>query len=372
MNGRTSLGRPKGGSNERLEIPPCASQTHAGIRQDEHPQQKGEVDMVEQRGWIWMDGSLVAWEDARIHVLTHSLHYGLAAFEGIRAYASDQGQAVFRLQDHLRRLMDSCRIGGIEVSFDSGTLAAACKETLSANGLREAYVRPLVYLGVGAMGVYPADNPVSVAIAAWKWGPYLGVEAMERGARVKISSFTRYHPNSMMTRAKFTGNYTALVLAKSEARELGYDEAVLLDPEGYVAEGAGENLFIVRDGVIKTTPLSVILPGITRDSVLTIARDLGHTVLEQRFTRDDLYVADEAFFTGTAVEVTPVCDVDGRAIGTGRPGPVTREFQRLFEDTVRGRVDRYAGWLDPFELAAAVLHSEERLPGAQEPAATRR
>ena len=325
--------------------------------------------MLDKRNVIWMDGQLVPWEDAKVHVLTHSLHYGLGAFEGIRAYATDDGQAVFRLEDHVRRLSDSCRIGGIAIPFGRDALAAACKETLAANGLREAYVRPLVYLGVGAMGVYPAGNPVSVAIAVWKWGPYLGAEAMEHGARVKISSFTRYHPNSMMTRAKFTGNYTALVLAKSEAKELGYDEAVLLDPEGYVAEGAGENLFIVRDGVIKTTPLSVILPGITRDTVITIARDLGHTVVEQRFTRDDLYVADEAFFTGTAVEVTPVCEVDGRAIGAGHPGPVTREIQRTFQEAVRGRVERYAGWLDPFELREPPRRPEES--PAEEPATTR-
>ena len=303
--------------------------------------------MDEKRSVIWMDGHLVPWEDARVHVLTHTLHYGLGAFEGIRAYASDDGQAAFRLQDHLRRLADSCRIGGIVIPFDSDTLAAACKETLGANGLREGYVRPLVYLGVGAMGVYPADNPVGVAIAAWKWGPYLGVEATERGARVKISSFTRYHPNSVMTRAKFTGNYTSLVLARSEAKELGYDEAVLLDAEGYVAEGAGENLFIVRDGVIKTTPLSVILPGITRDTVITIARDLGHTVVEQRFTRDDFYIADEAFFTGTAVEISPIRELDGKAIGNEAPGPITAKLREAFQDATTGKIPGHPDWLTP-------------------------
>jgi branched-chain amino acid aminotransferase len=296
----------------------------------------------------------------------------MGVFEGIRAYATGDGQAVFRLGDHLRRLYDSCRIAGIEIPFTSDTIAAACKETLAANGLREAYVRPLVYIGEGAMGVYPADNPVGVAVAAYKWGPYLGAEAIERGARVKISSFTRYHPNTMMTRAKFTGNYTALVLAKIEAKTLGYDEAVLLDPEGYVAEGAGENLFIVRDGMIKTTPLSVILRGITRDTVMTIARDLGLTVSEQLFTRDDLYIADEAFFTGTAVEVTPIREVDDREISSGRPGPVTREIQRIFADTVHGRVERYAEWLEPFELGKGPLGTKEPGPKASEPATTPR
>jgi branched-chain amino acid aminotransferase len=316
--------------------------------------------VVEKLNVIWMDGRLVPWEDAKVHVLTHSLHYGLGAFEGIRSYATEDKQAVFRLKDHIRRLYDSCRIAGIEVPLESDALCTACKETLIANRLREGYVRPLIYLGAGAMGVYPADNPVGVAVAVWKWGPYLGAEATERGARTKISSFTRYHPNTMMTRGKFTGNYTALVLAKTEAKALGFDEAILLDPEGYVAEGAGENLFIVRDGEIQTTPLSVILSGITRATVMTIARDLGYTVREQRFTRDDLYIADEAFFTGTAVEVAPVREVDGREIGAGRPGPVTRAIQRMYSETVRGRVERYADWLDPFELDATPPRADER------------
>ena len=325
--------------------------------------------MVEKLNVIWMGGRLVPWDEAKVHVLSHSLHYGLGAFEGIRCYATENGQALFRLKDHIRRLYDSCRIAGIDVPLDSDALCTACKETLIANRLREGYVRPLIYLGAGAMGVYPADNPVGVAVAAWKWGPYLGAEATERGARAKISSFTRYHPNTMMTRAKFTGNYTALVLAKTEAKALGYDEAILLDPEGYIAEGAGENLFIVRDGEIKTTPLSVILPGVTRATVMTIAHDLGYSVSEQRFTRDDLYIADEAFFTGTAVEVAPVREVDGREIGSGGPGPITRELQRMYSETVRGRVEHYADWLDPFELPSMPPRAERREPPT--PATTR-
>lgn len=312
--------------------------------------------MVEPLKVIWMDGRLVPWDEARIHVLTHSLHYGLAAFEGIRAYATEHGQALFRLEDHIRRLYDSCHVAGIEIPYDRQAMRDACKETLVGNDLREGYVRPLVYIGAGAMGVYPTDNPIGVAVAAWRWGTYLGAEALEKGARAKISSFIRYHPNTMMTRGKLTGNYTALVFAKREAKRLGYDEAILLDPGGYVAEGAGENLFIVRDGVIRTTPLTVILSGITRASVITIARDQGYDLREERFTRDDLYIADEAFFTGTAAEVTPIREVDERTIGSGTPGPVTREIQRIYLDAVRGRVNRYATWLDAYELP----HGRER------------
>jgi branched-chain amino acid aminotransferase len=306
--------------------------------------------MVDKLNAIWMDGRLIPWDDAKVHVLTHSLHYGLGAFEGIRSYETDQGQAIFRLRDHIRRLFDSCRIAQLPIPFDFDAICSACKETLAANRLREGYVRPLVFLGDGAMGVYPADNPVRVAIATWKWGRYLGEEALEKGIRAKVSSLTRYHPNTMMTRGKFTGNYTASVLAKREAKGLGFDEAILLDPEGYVAEGSGENIFIVRDGRIKTTPLSVILPGITRDSVMTIAKDLGRPVAESRFSRDELYIADEVFFTGTAAEVTPIREVDGRTIGSGVPGPVTREIQKTYLDAVRGRFPSYVSWLEPFDL----------------------
>ena len=307
--------------------------------------------MVEKLKHIWMNGKLVDWDKATVHVLTHTLHYGMGAFEGIRSYAShDGGQAVFRLKDHVRRLFDSCHIANLKIPFSKQQITEGCKEVLSTNGLREGYVRPLVYLGAGAMGVYPADNPVEVSIIAWKWGKYLGPEALEKGIRCKFSTFSRYSPNTMMTRGKLVGNYTTSVLAKSEAKKEGYDEAILLDVDGYVAEGSGENIFIVRDNVIKTTPFTCILPGITRDTIMRVARDLGYEVVETKFTRDELYIADEVFFTGTAAEVTPIREVDGRQIGEGKPGPVTRKIQGVFFDIVSGRARRYASWLDPFVL----------------------
>lgn len=307
--------------------------------------------MVEKLKSIWLDGRLVDWDAAQVHILTHTLHYGLGAFEGIRSYAQDDGgQAVFRLNCHIRRLFDSCRIAWIDIPFTHEQLVAACKETFAANGLREGYCRPLVFLGEASMGVFPKDNPTRVAIAVWKWGKYLGEEALEKGIRTKISSFQRAQPNTLMTRGKLCGNYVLGVLAKREAKALGYDEAILLDPEGYVAEGSGENIFIVRDGKIRTTPLSVILPGITRDTVITLAKELGFEVTEERFTRDDLYVADEAFFTGTAAEVTPIRSVDDRVVGKGVPGPVTKKIQAAFFDVVRGRSTKHGDWLDRFEL----------------------
>jgi branched-chain amino acid aminotransferase len=292
-----------------------------------------------------MDGKLVDWDDAKIHVLTHTFHYGLGAFEGIRAYKGDDGRpAVFRLKEHVRRLFDSTQIMGFQVPFTPEQIADACIETLVANGLEEGYIRPLVYLGDGAMGVLPRNNPVRVLVATWKWGTYLGEDALKKGIRVKISSFSRYHGNTMMTTAKLTGNYTTSVLAKMEVVRNGYDEAILMDTAGYVAEGSGENIFIVRNGVVKTTPLSTILPGITRDSVMTIARDLDIPVVEQLFRRDELYVADEAFFTGTAAEVTPIREVDDRTIGAGKPGPVTGAIQKAYFDAIRGRSPRYSEW----------------------------
>lgn len=309
--------------------------------------------MVEKLKSIWVNGKLVDWDKATFHVLTHSLHYGLGAFEGIRAYAThDGGQAIFRLKEHVRRLFDSCHIANLKVPYTRAQIVEACKQVLSVNGLREGYIRPIVFIGAGVMGVYPADNPIEVAIVAWKWGKYLGPEALEKGVRCMVSSIQRYAPNTMMTRGKITGNYTASVLAKSEAKKAGFDEAILLDVDGFVAEGSGENIFIVRDNVIKTTPFTSILPGITRDSVIRLARDQGFEVQEQKFTRDEMYIADEVFFTGTAAEVTPIREIDGRQIGEGRPGPVAKKLQTAFFDVVSGRSSRYASWLTPFGVGS--------------------
>ncbi|HTF57315.1 MAG TPA: branched-chain amino acid transaminase [Planctomycetota bacterium] len=310
--------------------------------------------MVDKLTSIWMDGRQVPWDDAKIHVLTHSFHYGAAAFEGIRAYRTDDGRsAVFRLQDHIRRLFESAKILGFEIPYTFDAVCAACLETLTANALPEGYIRPIAYIGDGVMGVYPADNPIRLLVAVWKWGAYLGEEALKKGIRVKVSSYARYQPNSVMTRAKVTGNYVTGVLAKKEAKTLGFDEALLLDPDGFVAEGSGENIFIVRDGRIKTTPLTVILPGITRATILRFAEDLGLRLVEERFTRDEVYIADEAFFCGTASEVTPIREVDGRTIGNGGMGPLTRKIQSLYFDVIRGRSAKYKDWLTSFDVTAA-------------------
>ena len=307
--------------------------------------------MVDKLKFIWMDGKLVDWDDAQVHVLTHTFHYGLGAFEGIRSYELADGRsAVFRLKEHIRRLADSCHIGQMKLPFSQEELAAACKETLAANGLKAGYIRPVAYIGHGVMGVHPADNPIRVFIATWKWGAYLGEEALKKGIRTKISSYTRFQPNSIMTRAKLTGNYATGILAKREAKSLGFDEAIMLDSDGFCAEGSGENLFIVRDGKIKTTPLTCVLPGITRDTILTLARDNGIPIEEQRFSRDELYIADEAFFTGTAAELTPIREVDGRTIGKGEPGPVAKKLQEKFFEVVRGQNKKYADWLDVYEV----------------------
>jgi len=298
---------------------------------------------------IWMDGRLVAFDDAKIHVLTHALHYGVGVFEGIRAYRSADGRsAVFRLREHLQRLYDSAHVVLMEIPFPAEKLEAACVEALRANGLAEGYVRPLAFFGAGAMGV-GAQNPVQVIVAAWPWGAYLSEEGLRRGIRAKVSSFTRMHVNVQMVRAKISGQYVNSFLATREAALSGYEEAILLDTEGYVAEGAGENIFIVKNGVLQTPPLSsAILAGITRDSVLRIARDLGVAVKEEKFTRDAMYLADELFMTGTAAEVTPVREVDNRRIGKGEPGPVTKKIQDTFFRAVRGEEPRYREWLFPF------------------------
>jgi branched-chain amino acid aminotransferase len=302
--------------------------------------------MVEKAKSIWLDGKFIPWEEARVHLLTHSLHYGLGVFEGIRAYfCSDGRTAIFRLAEHIRRLFDSAHVMQMDIPFSQAEVAAACCEILKVNQQKEAYLRPLAFVGEGVMGLHPQNNPVQLAIISWVWGAYLGDEGLKKGIRGKISSFTRHHVNVMMTKAKTTGNYVNSIMAKREATQLGYDEALMLDTDGYVAEASGENIFIVRDGILKTPPLTAVLPGITRDSILTLALDLGLPVKEDLFSRDELYLADEAFLTGTAAEVTPLREVDGRAIGSGQPGPVTQKLQAAFFAVVKGEDDHYQSWL---------------------------
>lgn len=301
---------------------------------------------VEKTEQVWMDGELVPWDEASVPILTHTLHYGLGVFEGIRAYRCDDGRsAVFRLRDHMERLYRSARIVELEIREPLEALESAVLETLRVNHMPEGYIRPLVFLGDGAMGLLPSDNPVRVAIIVWPWGAYLGDEGLELGIRAKISSYTRHHPNVTMTQSKTCGNYVNSILAKREVTRLGFDEAIMLDTLGLVAEGSGENLFIVRRGVLKTPPLGSVLEGITRDSIIKIARDKGIEVIEQSFTRDELYIADEAFMTGTAAEVTPIREVDGRQIGAGTRGPVTKTLQTTFFDAVKGRESKYESWL---------------------------
>lgn len=294
---------------------------------------------------IWMDGRLVPWDRANVHILTHTLHYGLAAFEGIRAYATDGGEAaVFRLRDHVRRLMESCRAARMEPPFDAPAIERAIEDLIRANGLAECYIRPLVAVGPGEMGVARIDNPKITAIAAYPFGAYLGPRARERGCTARVVSICRHHVNSCLTHAKLSGNYVNSILASIEARDFGADEAILLDAQGFLAEGAGENLFLVRDGVVFTPPLATVLAGITRASAIRILGDLGHTVVERSLTRDEIYVADEAFFTGTAAEIVPIREVDRRTVGPGRPGPVTRSLCDAYDRAVRGREPAFAGW----------------------------
>ena len=307
--------------------------------------------MVQKAEKIWFDGKLVNWDDAQVHVLTHTLHYGAGVFEGIRAYCCVDGKsAVFRLKDHVVRLFDSAKIIGIKIPFTIDEIVDAIIETLKVNGLKEGYIRPLVFIGDGAMGVHPGSNPIRVAIATWPWGAYLGEEALEKGIRVKTSSFNRHHVNAMMTKAKACGNYVNSILAKVEAVNDGYDEALMLDTQGFVSEATGENIFIVKDNLIKTTPLTSVLPGITRTSLMKVARDLGYEVVEQLFTRDELYIADEAFFCGTAAEVTPIREVDNRIIGEGKCGLVTKKLQKDYFNAVKGGNEKYSDWLDYYEI----------------------
>lgn len=301
--------------------------------------------MLEPSAKIWMDGRFINWADANIHVLTHSLHYGLAAFEGVRCYKGKTGSAIFKLHEHVDRLFESAHIAMMQIPYDKKQVADAIVETVRVNKLDACYIRPLVYIGYGAMGVYPAENPIKLAIAAWKWGTYLGDEALANGMRARVSSFTRHHVNVSMTRGKISGYYVNSILAKREAKTDGYDEAILLDPEGYVSEGTGENIFIVRKGRIKTTPLTSILEGITRNAVIELAREQQIAVVEERFTRDEMYIADEVFVTGTAAELTPVREIDNRRIGTGKPGPITLALQKRFFSIVRGEDPAHESWL---------------------------
>ncbi|MBI3767531.1 MAG: branched-chain amino acid transaminase [Deltaproteobacteria bacterium] len=295
---------------------------------------------------IWFDGEFVPWERAQVHVLTHTLHYGFGVFEGIRCYETTDGRsAVFRLQDHTRRLFASARILNLKIPFDEAAIDGACLETIRRNKLRECYIRPLVFLGEGEMGLHATTNPVRVVIVVWPWGSYLGDEGVRNGIRVKTSSFQRFHVNTLMTKAKAVGHYVNSILANQEARHAGYDEALMLDTDGFVAEASGENLFIVRDGIVKTPPLGSVLPGITRATLITLLRERGHTVVEERFTRDEVYIADEAFFAGTAAEVTPVRELDDRPVGTGKLGPVTAAMQEAYFTVIRGGDGGHRDWL---------------------------
>ena len=295
---------------------------------------------------IWFDGEMVPWDAAQVHVLTHTLHYGLGVFEGIRCYEGHDGRpAIFRLHEHVDRLFGSAHILGMTIPFSREQIAAACIETVRVNRLRSCYIRPLVFLGDGEMGLAAVNNPVRVAIIVWSWGAYLGEEGVRNGVRLKTSSFQRMHVNTHMTKAKAVGNYVNSILAAVEARRLGYDEAMMLDTDGFVSECSGENLFIVRAGHVKTTPQTSILAGITRDTVLTLLRARAVSVSEERFTRDEAYVADEVFMTGTAAEVTPVREIDDRQIGPGRPGAVTQELQGRFTAITRGTDATYHHWL---------------------------
>ena len=305
------------------------------------------MSMADRDGFIWQDGKLVPWRDATTHVLTHSLHYGLAVFEGVRAYNTANGTAIFRLKEHTDRLFNSAHIYRMPMPYDKATLFEAQKEVVRANKLESAYLRPIAFYGSEKMGVSPRGAKVHVAIAAWPWGAYLGEEGLEKGIRVRTSSYARHHVNVTMARAKFAATYANSILANMEAIDDGYDEALLLDVDGFVAEGAGENLFIVKDGVIYEPEIASALVGITRGTIIALATELGLTVISKRLTRDDIYIADEAFFTGTAAEVTPIRELDRRQIGEGKRGPITTKLQSLFFDVVNGRSPKHLDWLTP-------------------------
>lgn len=304
--------------------------------------------LSDRDGKIWMDGQLVDWRDAKIHVLTHTLHYGCGAFEGVRAYKTAQGTAIFRLQEHTERFFNSAKILRMKLPFTKEQVNEAQRQVIRENKLESGYIRPLTWVGSEKLGVSPKGNTIHVMVAAWAWGAYLGDEGMKRGIRVKTSSYTRHHVNITMTQAKAVSNYTNSILANMEATEEGYDEALLLDSAGFVSEGAGENIFVIKGGVIYTPDLSAgALNGITRNTVFHIAKDLGLEIVQKRITRDEIYIADEAFFTGTAAEVTPIRELDRIEIGAGSRGPITEKIQTAFFDIVGGRNPKYAHWLTP-------------------------
>ena len=302
------------------------------------------MSMADRDGVIWYDGEMVPWREANTHVLTHTLHYGMGVFEGVRAYETDAGTAIFRLQAHTDRLFDSAHIMGMKIPYTKDEINEATRAAVRENGLESAYIRPLAFYGSEGMGIRADNLKVHVVVAAWHWGAYMGDEALERGIKIRTSSFTRHHVNISMTRAKASGHYINSMLALQEAVSAGADEALLLDPEGYVAEGSGENVFIVKDGVIYTPEVTACLNGITRNTVLTLAKELGVQIVEKRITRDEVYIADEAFFTGTAAEVTPIRELDGRQIGAGRRGPVTEKLQKAYFDLVTGKTAAHAEW----------------------------
>jgi branched-chain amino acid aminotransferase len=303
------------------------------------------MSMADRDGFIWMDGKMINWRDANIHVLTHSLHYGMSVFEGVRAYKTIDGTAIFRLAEHTQRFFNSAKIFQMHLAYSPDELIQAQKDVVRLNELDSCYLRPIAWLGSEKMGVAARGNTVHVAIAAWPWGAYLGEEGITKGIRVKTSSFTRHHVNASLVRAKASGYYINSILANSEATADGYDEALLLDTEGYVSEGSGENVFMIRNGVLYTPDVASCLDGITRDAILTIARDEGIEVKEKRITRDEMYCADEAFFTGTAAEVTPIRELDRRMIGNGGRGPITEKLQTIFFDVLAGKKPKYSAWL---------------------------
>jgi len=303
------------------------------------------MSMSDRDGLIWFDGKMVPWREANVHVLTHTLHYGMGVFEGVRAYKTDQGAAIFRLDQHSRRLLDSAKIMNMDIPYSLEELNEAQKKAVRENNLDSAYLRPMCFYGSEGMGLRADNLKTHTIVAAWEWGSYLGKENMENGLRIKTSSFTRHHVNISMCKAKANGHYINSMLALQEAMTDGYDEALLLDVDGFVAEGSGENIFIIRDGIIYTPNLTSALNGITRNTIMTLAEDLGYKLVEKRITRDEVYIADEAFFSGTAAEVTPIRELDNRPIGSGTRGPITKELQTLYFDIVHGKVDKYKDWL---------------------------